>query len=138
MRYPPANREPEFELFNRMLAGETEERILLVEAGGGMGKTTLLEAFMRHCPRHTHCAPKDWGRAEQLFQAALRVHRDIGHRFNTGLALRRLGAVAEGRGDGPQAIQFYREALQLFEAIGVQDAELTRADLERLEGEVSG
>lgn len=59
MRYPPANREPEFELFNRMLAGETEERILLLEAGGGMGKTTLLEAFMRHCSQHTDCVPID-------------------------------------------------------------------------------
>ncbi len=52
--------------------------------------------------------------------------------FNIGLALQRLGVVAEGRGDQTEAVRFYREALQIFEAIGVKMAEFVREALQRV------
>jgi hypothetical protein len=58
-RHSPANREAELALFDQMLAGQTRERILLLEAEGGLGKTTLLNEFARRCPAHVPCAPLD-------------------------------------------------------------------------------
>jgi hypothetical protein len=55
--------------------------------------------------------------------------------FNTGLALRRLGGVAEDKGDGAGATGYYEQALEIFERIGVKDAEWVRADLARVRGE---
>jgi hypothetical protein len=52
----PANREYELELFDRMVAGQAEERILLLEAKGQIGKSTLLLAFERRCPHDVPCA----------------------------------------------------------------------------------
>jgi hypothetical protein len=57
--HPPANRDDELNLFDRMIAGQTLERILLLEAEGGLGKTTLLNEFVRRCPVHIPCAPID-------------------------------------------------------------------------------
>ena len=48
-RLPLANREDELGFFAGMIAGTSGERILLLEAGGGMGKTTLMAEFVRHC-----------------------------------------------------------------------------------------
>jgi hypothetical protein len=48
-RLPLANREEELAFFAGMVAGTGGERILLLEAGGGMGKTTLMAEFVRHC-----------------------------------------------------------------------------------------
>lgn len=48
-RLPLANREDELGFFATMVAGTAPERILLLEAGGGMGKTTLMAEFVRHC-----------------------------------------------------------------------------------------
>lgn len=78
---------------------------------------------------------QDWPQAEHDFQAALAVYRALGIPLNVGLALRRLGGVAEARGDRAGAVRFYEEALQIFGRIGVKDAEYTRADLARVQGE---
>ncbi len=59
LHYPPANRETEFELFKQIISGQTKERILLLEAAGGLGKTTLLSEFMRRCPGEVCQAPVD-------------------------------------------------------------------------------
>jgi hypothetical protein len=40
--------------------------------------------------------------------------------------------VAEGQGNPAEAIRSYQEALEIFAAIGVKDAEFTRADLGRV------
>jgi len=48
-RLPLANREEELTLFDTMVAGTSDVRILLLEADGGMGKTTLINEFVRHC-----------------------------------------------------------------------------------------
>lgn len=55
----PANREDELDLFDRMIAGRTEERILLLEAEGQIGKSTLLLAFERRCLHDVPCAAVD-------------------------------------------------------------------------------
>lgn len=57
--HKPANREFEFDLFDRIISGQTNERILLLDAQGGMGKTTLLREFMRRCPGDVPFAPVD-------------------------------------------------------------------------------
>lgn len=57
--HPPANRDDELDLFDRMVAGQTHERILLLEADRGLGKTTLLTEFVRRCPPHIPCARID-------------------------------------------------------------------------------
>jgi hypothetical protein len=59
-RLPLADREKEQEFFAGMTAGTTGERILLLEAGGGMGKTTLMAEFVRHChSAGMPCVPVD-------------------------------------------------------------------------------
>ncbi|MCP4422620.1 MAG: hypothetical protein GY805_38915, partial [Chloroflexi bacterium] len=57
--HPPANREYELDLFTHILSGQSAERILLLEAEGGMGKSTLLREFMRRRPNHIDFAPVD-------------------------------------------------------------------------------
>jgi hypothetical protein len=56
---PPANREDELRRFDLMMIGETDKRFLILQADGGMGKTTLLAEFMKRCPTHTSCAAID-------------------------------------------------------------------------------
>jgi hypothetical protein len=45
-----ANRTQELRLFQRMVSGEVSQRILLIEAPSGLGKTNLLLKFEHHCP----------------------------------------------------------------------------------------
>jgi len=47
-RAAPVDREKEIALFREMIAGKIGERILLIQAGSGMGKTILLEKFIEH------------------------------------------------------------------------------------------
>jgi hypothetical protein len=54
-----ANREEELNLFRQMLAGEVRRRIMLLQAGGGMGKTTLLAEFARCCGDDVTVVPLD-------------------------------------------------------------------------------
>ena len=50
-KFEPADREFELDLFEKMVSGQSAERILLLEAEGGMGKSTLLSEFMRRLTR---------------------------------------------------------------------------------------
>lgn len=59
-RAAPVDRELELGLFERMLAGETPERILLVSAESGWGKSELLREFAHRCPTELHYAPLDF------------------------------------------------------------------------------
>ena len=45
-----ANRTKEVEFFKKMLLGQVTQRILLIEAASGMGKTSLLAEFASLCP----------------------------------------------------------------------------------------
>lgn len=50
-RQTPIDREEELQIFKEMMSGKTEERIFLIEAQSGMGKTVLLGEF-------GYCKPK--------------------------------------------------------------------------------
>ncbi|BBC22911.1 AAA family ATPase [Pseudanabaena sp. ABRG5-3] len=51
-----ANRTREVEFFKKMLRGEIAQRILLIQAASGMGKTSLLTEFASLCPVHAEAA----------------------------------------------------------------------------------
>ena len=75
----PANREDELDLFDQMIAGQTEERILLLEAEGEMGKSTLLSAFEWRCPSGIPCAVIDLkGRSTGLHEVFYRLCDALG------------------------------------------------------------
>lgn len=54
------NREEELKLFKRMASGETPERVLLVSASSGMGKSELLREFSRQRPQEALYAVLDF------------------------------------------------------------------------------
>jgi hypothetical protein len=56
---PPADRDYELQFFDRLITGRISERIWLLEADTGIGKTTLLREFVRHCPSEIACVPID-------------------------------------------------------------------------------
>lgn len=45
----PANREQELALFKQMVAGTCAHKIMLLQAGSGLGKSTLLRSFLQQC-----------------------------------------------------------------------------------------
>ena len=51
-----ANRTKEVDFFKKMLRGEISQRILLIQAASGMGKTSLLTEFASLCPVHAEAA----------------------------------------------------------------------------------
>ncbi|MFM7602071.1 MAG: hypothetical protein ACKO7R_12875 [Pseudanabaena sp.] len=51
-----ANRTREVEFFKKMLRGEIAQRILLIQAASGMGKTSLLTEFASLCPVYAEAA----------------------------------------------------------------------------------
>jgi hypothetical protein len=59
-RHVTVDREKEISLFDNMLKGNLEERILLVEAKSGWGKSVLLREFARRCPRNILLADLDF------------------------------------------------------------------------------
>jgi len=54
------DRDEELALFDSMLAGKTEERILLIQAESGWGKSELLRAFAHRCPTGIRFAEIDF------------------------------------------------------------------------------
>ncbi|MEP7200898.1 MAG: hypothetical protein ABI874_13830 [Chloroflexota bacterium] len=59
-RSQPVDREPELALFDRMIAVRTTERILLLRASGGIGKSTLIGEFRKRCPARLPIAHVDF------------------------------------------------------------------------------
>jgi len=59
-RAAPVDREPELNLFDQMLAGNTDEHILLISATSGWGKSELLREFTRRCSKKLRFATLDF------------------------------------------------------------------------------
>ena len=77
--HQPADREPELELFDQIVAGQVLERILLLEAEGQIGKTTLMQAFDQRCPAHVPSAPLDLkGRSTSRHEFLYRICDSLG------------------------------------------------------------
>jgi hypothetical protein len=78
MRRLLADRGPELELFDRMVAGKTRSCILLIESEGGMGKSTLLRAYERRCPAHVSSVTVDLKGGLSLADAFYLMGRGLG------------------------------------------------------------
>jgi ATP/maltotriose-dependent transcriptional regulator MalT len=141
--YPPANRDEELNLFDHMVAGQSAERILLLEADGGMGKTTLLGEFIRRCPPNVSCAPIDLkGSSIGLHDIFYRVCDALGWEYFPAFAthVEHLGQVTIGENViiGRAAIEIALQAPNEGDQ-AARRAELTRAffdDLRALERQV--
>lgn len=96
----PANREKELDLFDRMVTGQTAQRILLLEGEGDIGKSTLLGAFEERCPAGVPCAVIDLkGHSTGLHEILFRLCDALGwDHFPTFRAcVEELGQVTIGR-----------------------------------------
>ncbi|MDD2814199.1 MAG: AAA family ATPase [Thiotrichaceae bacterium] len=62
MGYALANYKKERRLFEQLLAAECDSRILLLQGGSGVGKTTLLQVCLSAARKHGqfHCVPLDF------------------------------------------------------------------------------
>jgi hypothetical protein len=104
-RLPLANRKDEREFFAGMVAGMIEERILLLEAAGGMGKTTLLSEFVRHCgAEKVPCVPVDLKGDPGLHEVLARMCDGLGWEAFPAFAAR----VEELGGGGRRAADLAR------------------------------
>lgn len=73
-----ANRTKEFETFLAMAKGQHDCRILLIEGGSGMGKTSLLNRFRRECPPDAHYVPFDCKGVESIAAFLSEVVTELG------------------------------------------------------------
>jgi hypothetical protein len=97
-RLPLANREEEKAFFAGMVAGTAGERILLLEAGGGMGKTTLMAEFVRHCAaEQVSCVPVNLKGDPGLHEVLARLCDGLGWDAFPALAARVEELGKEGR-----------------------------------------
>ncbi len=74
----PADRENELNLFTRMISGQVDERILLIKATGGRGKSTLLKVFVRHCAGKPHVPVDLKGRTFGLHEIFYQICDTLG------------------------------------------------------------
>jgi hypothetical protein len=85
-----ADRGPELALFDRLATGEADYCILLLEAGGGLGKSTLLREFERRCPSGVTGVAVDFKGELGLADAFSLLGRGLGaerlRRFNEQVA----------------------------------------------------
>lgn len=78
-RESPVDGEEELEIFNTMLSGKTEERILLIEAQSGMGKTILLGEFVHRKPKRFTFAKVDFkGGGTSISELFFRLRDKLG------------------------------------------------------------
>lgn len=74
-----ADRGRELDLFDQMVAGQSAARILLIEAEGGMGKSTLLREYDRRCAvRNARCVSVDLKGGLGLAEVLAEVGRGVG------------------------------------------------------------
>src|SRR5258706_12550482 len=60
LKKPRIDREEELVLISKIAIGEVAERILLISAGAGMGKSELLREFISNCPNNIFVVAVDF------------------------------------------------------------------------------
>ena len=59
-----------------------------------------------------------WRKADFHYRQALRIFEQIGDIYNQSIANNNLGGIAKNRGQVEEALDYYREGLQLAEKLG--------------------
>lgn len=77
----------------------------------------------------------DSGEARRLFNESLEITNRLGDKSNLALIFYNLGLLEEKEGNKAEAARLFREALSIFERLRSPDAEDTRQNLARVEGE---
>jgi tetratricopeptide (TPR) repeat protein len=91
-----------------------------------------------HATDSLACAHLGLGHHEQAFSLLREAHEvfiEIGDRLNQAEILRHLGEALASGGDHDAARDTWQQALQVLEELGHSDAELVRAELQRLDAE---
>jgi hypothetical protein len=80
--------EDEIKLFTDMVAGRTKQRVILIRAEGGMGKSELLREYNSHCPENAKLAILDFkdGSIPDLADLLSRLGLHIGWKHLRALA----------------------------------------------------
>jgi hypothetical protein len=104
-----ANRTLELQLFERMLRSDTQERILLIEAPSGYGKTGLMGRFEHNCPQTIQTVLVDLKAAQLgISYVFYKIERVLGKRhfpnfekaianfLNSGVAIQNNRLTGEG------------------------------------------
>ncbi len=73
-----ANRTKELEIFLKMVQGDHDCRIMLIEGASGMGKTSLLNKFKQECPTETKYVPFDCKGVDSIAAFLSQVVVDLG------------------------------------------------------------
>jgi tetratricopeptide (TPR) repeat protein len=82
-------------------------------------------------------AAGEFEEARRLYHESLEITLKLGDQHAVATALNSLGTMAEDEGDNEEAARLYREALSIFERLGSPDAEVSRKNLEDVEGSSS-
>ncbi|MDX9833384.1 MAG: tetratricopeptide repeat protein, partial [Anaerolineae bacterium] len=114
---------------DRALALYQESLQLLEQLGDKKGKAASL-----HNMANIFMARGEWVEAERALQDSLRLAQGVGSVEHVAFAAGKLGQVAEARGDGSTALAHYREALAIFEQLGMPEAQQVRRMIAHLEG----
>ena len=121
-RLPLANREEELGFFAGMIAGTTVERILLLEAGGGMGKTTLMAEFVRHCrAEKVPCVPVDLKGDPGLHEVLARLCDALGWKSFPTFATRIEELGQDGGGRAADAARFEHVHREDYNRAAIRD-----------------
>jgi hypothetical protein len=121
-RLPVANREEELGFFAGMIAGTATERILLLEADGGMGKTTLMAEFVRKCQAaEVPCVPVDLKGDPGLHEVLARLCEGLGWEGFPTLTARVEELGPGGGGRAADAARFEHVRRERYNRAAIRD-----------------
>lgn len=112
---------------DRALSLYQESLDLYEQLGDKQGKATLLSKMA-----NIYMHRKDWEQAEKILLEAFELVKTIGE--PPAFELVKLGQVAQARGDKETALSRYSEGLEVFERMGMPEAQQVREMIASLEG----